>query len=90
VGGLRSRRPRNMARTLRHSEGRIGTVIADFAGRAPAYALAGRGPRVAVFERCRIGGEGAEAAAGILSPLVESGGTGPILALALGAARGRR
>jgi glycine/D-amino acid oxidase-like deaminating enzyme len=65
-----------MARTLRHSEGQIGTVTPDVAivgegvaGRMPAYEPAGRGARVAVFERDRIGGEAAKAAAGILPPL---------------------
>ena len=79
-----------MARTLRHSEGQIGTVTANFvivgegvAGCTLAYELAGRGARVAVFERGRIGGEAAKAAAGILSPLLESVGAGPFLDPAL-------
>ena len=61
----------------------VAIVGAGVAGCTPAYELAGRGARVAVFERDRIGGEAAKAAAGILPPLLGSEGAGPFLDLAL-------
>ena len=62
----------------------VATVVAGVAGCMLACELEGRGARVAVFERDWIGGEAAKAAAGILSPLLESAGAGPFLDLALG------
>ncbi|HET8630837.1 MAG TPA: glycine oxidase ThiO [Thermomicrobiales bacterium] len=62
-------------------------VGAGIAGCMLAYELAGRGARVTVLDRAGIGGEAAKAAAGILSPLIESEGPGPFLDLALDSIR---
>lgn len=61
----------------------VAIVGGGIAGCLLAYELVGRGARVTVFERERLGGEAAKAAAGILSPLLEAEETGPFLDLAL-------
>lgn len=58
-------------------------IGAGIVGLAAARALAGRGVRVLVVERRRVGAEASSAAAGMLAPQAESDADSPLLELAL-------